>query len=119
MEGYWLTHYVAGSTHGEGIAMLHSGELVGGDLEHLWNGSYEEEGPRVYARIRIVPCVSRAEEESMAREKPLIVTLHGYCTEHFARLEGHAEGREDLPFEVKMRKCRAARQTAPPAQSAA
>jgi hypothetical protein len=109
MEGYWLTHYVAGTARGDGIAMLHAGELVGGDLEHLWKGTWEEEGPRVSARIRIVPCVSRAEEESMAREQPFIVTLRGYCTEHYARLQGHAEGRQDLPFEVTMRKCRASR----------
>ena len=106
MEGYWLTHFVAGKRHGDGIAMLHAGELVGGDTEHLWNGTYEEEGPRVFARIRIVPCVSRLEEETMAREQPMILTLRGHWTEHFARLEGHPDERADLPFRITMRKCR-------------
>jgi hypothetical protein len=109
MEGYWLTHYDAGATHGDGIAMLHAGEFLGGDLEHVWSGTYEEEGAKVYARIRIAPFVSRLEEVTMAREKPMILSLRGYCTEHFARLEGHPDQREDLPFQVTMRKCRASR----------
>ena len=107
MEGYWLTHFDAGARHGDGIAMLHEGELVGGDLEHLWSGTYEEQGPRVLARIRIVPCVSTAEEETMARERPVILSLAGYCTEEYARLEGHPDGREEDRFEVTMRKCKA------------
>lgn len=106
MEGYWLTHYDAGSAHGDGIAMLHGGELLGGDLEHVWRGSYEEEGPRVFARIRIAPFVSREEEGSMAREQPVILSLEGYCTEEFARLEGHPDQREDVLFHVELRKCR-------------
>lgn len=107
MEGYWLTHFEAGKRQGDGIAMLHAGELVGGDIEHLWSGTYEEEGRHVIARIRIVPCVSCPEEETMAREKPVILSLEGYCTEDFARLEGHPDGREEERFEVTMRKCRA------------
>ena len=106
MEGYWLTHYDAGAVHGDGNAMLHGGELLGGDLEHIWSGSYEEEGPKLYARIRIAPFVTRQEEGTMAREKPMILSLKGYCTEEFARLEGHPDQREDLMFQVEMRKCK-------------
>jgi len=106
MEGYWLTHYDAGSAHGDGIAMLHGGELLGGDLEHVWRGTYEEEGTRVFARIRIAPFVTREEEGTMAREKPVILSLEGTCTEEFARLEGHPDQREDVQFHVEMRKCR-------------
>jgi len=106
MEGYWLTQYEAGKAHGEGIAMLSKGELLGGDLEHIWSGTYEEEGERLFARIRIVPFVSRPEEETMAREQPMIVSLQGTWTEDAARLEGHPDHREDLPFHVEMRKCR-------------
>lgn len=106
MEGYWLTHYEAGKTQGDGIAMLSKGELLGGDLEHVWSGTFEEEGTRVYARIRIVPFMSRQEEETMAREQPMIVSLEGYCTEDYARLEGHPDHREDLAFRVEMRKCK-------------
>lgn len=109
MEGYWLTHYDTALAHGDGIAMLHGGELLGGDLEHVWSGTYEEEGPKVYARIRIVPFVTRAEEETMARERPVIMSLSGFCTDESAVLEGHPDGREDEMFHVEMRKCKAAR----------
>ncbi|MFP5227745.1 MAG: hypothetical protein ACLGXA_08930, partial [Acidobacteriota bacterium] len=66
----------------------------------------EEEGSKLFARIRIVPFVSRPEEETMAREQPMILSLQGYCTEDYARLEGHPDQREDLMFEVEMRKCK-------------
>ena len=107
MEGYWLTHYDAGKTHGDGVAMLHAGELLGGDPEHLWSGTYEEEDHRLHLRVRIVPRVSRIEHENIAREKPMLISLEGCCTENFARLEGHPDGREDLSFQVMLRKCRA------------
>jgi len=119
MEGYWLTHYDAGSAHGDGIAMLHGGELLGGDLEHVWRGTYEEEGPRVIARIRIAPFVTRDEEGTMAREKPVILSLQGYCTEDFARLEGHPDQREEVLFHVEMRKCKSMGGRAIPRSAAA
>jgi len=106
MDGYWLTHFHVGDRHGEGIVMMRAGELLGGDLEHVLSGTWEEEEGRVYARIRIVPFVSRAEEELMAREMPLILTLTGTCTEDTARLEGHPDARDDLQYRVEMRRCR-------------
>ncbi|HTW49217.1 MAG TPA: GrlR family regulatory protein [Acidobacteriaceae bacterium] len=106
MDGYWLTHFRVGERHGEGIVMMRGGELLGGDLEHVWRGTWEEEDGRVYARIRIVPFVSRHEEEWMAREMPLIVTLTGTCTEDTAQLEGHPDAREELVYRVEMRRFR-------------
>lgn len=109
MEGYWLTHYESGTAHGDGIVMLHEGELVGGDLEHTWAGTYEEDPPKVYARIRISPFVSRPEEGSMARDQPVIMSLSGFCTDELATLDGHPDGREEMRYHVEMRKCRAMR----------
>lgn len=106
MEGYWLLHYDTGETSGDGIAMLHAGELVGGDLDHLWNGTYDREGPRLTARIGIAPVMSSPEEELMAREKLLILNLSGYCTDDFARLEGSVEHKPAHHFEITMRKCK-------------
>jgi hypothetical protein len=106
MEGYWLTHFRVGERHGEGMVMMRAGELLGGDLEHVWSGTWEEEDGRVFARIRIVPFVSRAEEGMMAREMPLILTLTGTHTEDTARLEGHPDAREDVVYQVEMRRCR-------------
>jgi hypothetical protein len=112
MEGYWLAHYESGARHGEGIVMLRGGELLGGDLEHVWSGTYEEESPKLYARIRIVPFVSCAEEQSMAREQPVIVNLSGCCTNEFATLDGYPEGLVGGLFHVEMRKCRSMRSEA-------
>lgn len=105
MEGYWLTHFETGKSSGNGVAMLHGGELLGGDSEHQWNGTYEEDGWRIYARIRIVPIMSSPQEGVMARDQPMILTLTGLCTEEYAHLEGDAEQRADLHFRITMHKC--------------
>jgi hypothetical protein len=109
MDGYWLTHFRVGERRGEGMVMMRAGELLGGDLENVWRGTWEEEDGRVYARIRIVPFVSRHEEEWLAREMPLIVTLTGTHTEDMVQLEGHPDGREDVAYQVEMRRCRSMR----------
>jgi len=108
MEGYWKFHYEIGATEGDGIAMLHEGELVGGDFEHVWTGTYEEDRPALNARIRITPSVSSEEEKIMARDKPRIFSLRGYCTEDFAALEGIAEHCTDQRIAITMRKCKGA-----------
>lgn len=113
MEGYWKFHYEIGAANGDGIAMLHDGELVGGDFEHVWTGIYEEDRPALRARIRITPSVSSEEEKIMARDKPLIFSLRGYCTEDFAALEGSAEHCKDQRIAITMRKCKGAVETLP------
>jgi hypothetical protein len=105
VEGYWLTHYKFGMASGLGIAMLHQGELMGGDCEHIWSGVYEEDGSTINVIIRVVPAVSSQEVEALARDQPVILLLSGYCTEEFARLEGYPEHRKDQRCEVEMRKC--------------
>lgn len=107
MDGYWLTHFRVGERHGEGIVMMRAGELLGGDLEHVWRGTWEEENGRICARLRIVPFVSRHEEGTMAREMPLLLTLTGTHSDDMVYLEGHPDAREDLVCHVEMRRCRA------------
>lgn len=118
MNGYWLAHYDSGARHGEGIVMLRGGDLMGGDLEHVWTGTYEEESPKLYARIRIAPFVSREEETTMAREQPVIVNLSGFCTDEYATLEGSPEGSNAEPFHVEMRKCRSIQARSPSPRAA-
>lgn len=113
MEGYWKFHYEIGAVDGDGIAMLHDGELVGGDFEHVWSGTYEEDTSTLHVRIRITPSVSCDEERIMARDKPQIFSLHGYCTEDFAALEGAAEHCKDQRIAITMRKCKGAVQDLP------
>src|SRR5579859_8039622 len=105
MEGYWLTRFRFGTTLGQGIAMLHDGELVGGDFEHIWSGTYEEDGPRVHATIRVIPSVSTP-EQILARDQPIILILSGYCSNEFARLEGYRQDRRELRYLIEMRKCK-------------
>ena len=109
MEGYWVTHFRAGPFDGEGLVMLHEGELVGGDAERVWRGTYEVNGSHVYARVRIVPLVTRDEEELMAREKPQILSLEGTWTGEYAWLDGHPDEREDMPFHLEMQRCHSKR----------
>lgn len=109
MEGCWLAHYDAGSAHGEGIIILRRGELIGGDLEHFWSGTCDEEPPKIYARIRVVPFVSTQEESSMARERPIILSLSGFCTDEWATLDGHPEDRGDRRVHIEMHRCRSVR----------
>jgi hypothetical protein len=113
MEGYWKFHYEIGPVNGDGIAMLHDGELVGGDFEHVWTGTYEEDQSAIRARIRITPSVSSEEEKIMARDKSLIFSLRGFCSEDFAALEGSAEPCKDLRIAITMRKCKGAAQDLP------
>ena len=106
MEGFWLIHYEMRRRQGDGIAILRAGEIAGGDFDHVWYGTYEQSGPMLSARIRIVPSVSSTEEEMMARDQPVIVSLSGYFTQDFARLEGRPEHSPNVHVEVTMRKCK-------------
>ena len=107
MEGYWVMHYESRRSRGDGIVILQAGEIMGGDLDHLWNGTYEIEGQRFFARICIAPAGLCFEAERSTPQKGLTLSLAGYCTENYARLEGSPESQEDSRFEVTLCKCRA------------
>jgi hypothetical protein len=94
MNGLWIANFNAGAAHGNGIAVFREGEILGGDLVHIWTGTYEEEGSRVYARIRVAPYVSHPDMEPMVRERTMMVTLSGTCDEHDAVLTGHPDESE-------------------------
>lgn len=109
MEGFWFVHLQLGTHSCEGVAILNSGVLLGSDLEHCWNGTYDEDGTMVSARIRLVPTVSTAEEDVMAREQPIVLSLAGQCADSFARLDGGPVDQENIHCELTMRKCSAPR----------
>jgi hypothetical protein len=102
MNGLWIAQFDAGEAHGKGIAVLHGGEILGGDFAHTWIGSYRQEGSSVYARVRIAPYNGHAKEEER-RERPVMVTLTGSCTEEEATLAGHAD-ENDVPVSIEMHK---------------
>lgn len=107
MEGFWFVRLQLGTHSCEGVVILDSGVLLGSDLEHCWNGTYDEDGSRLSMRIRLVPIVSSPEEDIMAREQPMILSLAGQCTDGFARLEGRPVDQENVRCLLVMRKCNA------------
>jgi hypothetical protein len=102
MNGLWIAHFDAGEAHGKGIAVLHAGEILGGDFSHTWVGSYRQEGSSLYARIRVAPCNHRPEPEEHP-ERPVMVTLAGTCSDGEAALAGHAD-ESDVAVSIEMHK---------------
>lgn len=94
MNGLWITHFNAGPAHGNGLAVFRAGEILGGDFAHTWVGTYEEEGPSLYARVRVTPYVSSTDGEPVVPDRPVMMTLCGNCTDIDARLTGHADDSE-------------------------
>jgi hypothetical protein len=92
MNGLWMTHFNAGPAHGNGLAVFRGGEILGGDLAHIWTGTYEEEGDHLYARVRVAPYVSPGNGEPVAPERVVMITLSGLVDDTEAKLAGHADG---------------------------
>ncbi len=103
MKGLWIAHFNAGAAHGNGIAVFRDGEILGGDFAHVWTGTYEEEGERLYARIRVAPFTTHREMEPMVHDRPMMVTLRGSCDEHDAMLSGHPDESE-VSVSIEMHK---------------
>jgi hypothetical protein len=101
MDGLWIAHFNAGAAHGNGIAVLRAGEILGGDFAHTWTGTYEKEGPSLYARVRVAPYSGEAETE--VREHPSMITLSGMCDQKDAVLAGHPDESE-LAVSIEMHK---------------
>jgi hypothetical protein len=100
MNGLWIAHFDAGEAHGKGIAVLHGGEILGGDFAHTWVGSYRQEGSSLYARVRVAPYNGHAAAEEHP-EKPVMITLTGTNTGQDARLAGHAD-ESDVAVSIEM-----------------
>ncbi len=103
MNGLWIAHFDAGPAHGNGLAVCREGEVLGGDFAHTWTGTYQEEGAKLYARIRVAPYVPHGEVEPPAADEPRMVTLQGRYTENDAVLEGHADD-SSVPVTIEMHK---------------
>lgn len=103
MKGLYLARFRAGSSEGEGMVIVRGNEILGGDLAHTWAGTLEEDGSHLFARIRVVPCMSRNERGPLARERTLMTTLTGSGTEKDALLSGHVDD-SDIPVRLEMHK---------------
>jgi len=100
MNGLWIAQFDAGAAHGKGLAVLHGGEILGGDFAHTWVGSYRQDGANVYAKVRVAPYNGHGAEEEHP-ERPMTVTLTGTCTEQDVMLAGHADD-SDLALSIEM-----------------
>lgn len=103
MNGLWIAHFNAGAAHGNGIAVLRAGEILGGDFAHTWIGTYEAEGSRLYARIRVAPYLPGEDGETQPGDQPMMMTLSGSCTESDVVLTGHPD-EGDVPVTIEMHK---------------
>lgn len=103
MDGLWLARFTTSAAHGRGLVDVHGGEFLGGDLSHIYQGEWREDGPSVYARVRVEP--SPEEEKAPAEaagEGPFLMTLRGSLTAKSACLHGHPDERPELLIEVAL-----------------
>jgi hypothetical protein len=89
VNGVWIAHFNTGAAHGSGIAVLRQGEILGGDFYHSWSGTYEEEGSRLYARVRVQR--NLIDQEPAGGEKPFMLTFSGSHSGLDAALTGRAD----------------------------
>jgi hypothetical protein len=94
MNGLWIAHFNAGPAHGNGLAVFRAGEILGGDFAHTWIGTYQEEGEKLFARVRVAPYVSTQNGEPVVPDRPVTMTLQGDCSDVDAHLTGHADDNE-------------------------
>jgi len=100
MEGLWHAHFSAGPVHGEGLAVLRNGEILGGDLSHTYTGSYQEDGSHLYANVLVRPYA--AENAPAEIEPPVTFFLKGTLTGDLANVTGHPDNKPDLKVEVQL-----------------
>ena len=99
MEGLWYAHFTAGPVQGDGLAVLRHGEILGGDPAHTYTGSYQSEGPNLYASVRVSPYAGHAPADL---ERPVSFFLQGLINGDSANVSGHADSKPDLRVEVEL-----------------
>jgi len=100
MEGLWYTHFTAGPVHGDGMAVLRHGEILGGDPIHTYTGSYQADGPNLYANVRVSPYAGGQNPPDI--ERPLTFFLQGSVAGNSANVSGHADNKPDVTVVVEM-----------------
>lgn len=102
MEGIWYAHFTSGGIHGEGVAVLHDGKIEGGDPAHTYRGSYQEDGPHVYANVCVSPYSGATVPADLTH--PVTYYLHGSVLGNTAKISGHPDNRPDNLVSVELRK---------------
>ena len=102
MEGIWFARFTSGELHGEGVAVLHDGRIEGGDPAHSYSGSYQEDGPLVYANVRVSPNAGSSIPVDI--NHPVTYFLQGSVSGDSAKVAGHANNRPDSRLSVELHK---------------
>ncbi len=102
MEGIWYAHFKSGDVYGDGVAVLHDGQIQGGDPSHTYSGSYQEDGSHVYANIRVSPFAGSSLPADITH--PVTFFLQGSVTGDSAKVAGHPDNRPETYVSVELRK---------------
>ena len=102
MEGIWYAHFTSGDVSGVGVAVLHGGQIEGGDLAHTYSGSYQEEGSTLYANVRVSPYAGTSLPADLTH--PITLFLRGSVNGELAKVSGHPDNRPEATVSIELRK---------------
>lgn len=102
MEGIWYAHFTSGPTQGDGLAVLHNGEIMGGDASHTYKGSYQEDGANLYVNVQVAPYMGSKIPVDI--DHPVSLFLTGSVHGDLAQVSGHFDNHRDLTVSVELRK---------------
>lgn len=102
MEGIWYAHFTSGPAEGDGLAVLRNGIILGGDPEHTYQGSYQEDGADIYANVRVAPCAVAGHISDI--DHPFSVFLQGSIAGDRATVSGHPDNHPEVKMVVELYK---------------
>jgi hypothetical protein len=82
------------------MAVLQDGKILGGDPAHTYTGSYQSDGPNLFANVCVSP--SAAAKSPVDIERPFTVFLKGLVVGNSATVTGHAGHKTDVKLEVEL-----------------
>ncbi len=100
MEGLWYAHFKVGPIRGDGLAVLRDGELLGGDPAHIYTGSYNSDGPNLYANVRVSPHATSNIPSDL--DHPVNVFFKGTIAGDSAVVSGHPYRHSELSIDVEL-----------------
>ncbi len=100
MEGIWYAHFTSKEVIGDGVVVLHSGQIEGGDPSHTYSGSYQQDGPQVYANVRVSPDAGSLLPTDLTH--PVTYFLKGSVAGNSAKVTGHPDNRPETLVSVEL-----------------
>jgi hypothetical protein len=102
VEGIWYAHFTSGPTQGDGLAVLRSGEILGGDASHTYKGSYQQDGVNLYVNVQVAPYIGSKIPADI--DHPVSLFLTGSVQGDLAKVSGHVDNHQDVTVSVELRK---------------